>query len=64
LIYSEISQVVRVPRGLGLWGDMVVTLKDGNRLELRAVPKYRELYDYIEERISQGAKTVSGAVGS
>ncbi|TVQ06479.1 MAG: PH domain-containing protein [Leptolyngbya sp. DLM2.Bin27] len=63
LIYSEISKIVTVPRGLGLWGDMVVTLKDGNRLELRSMPRFRELYDYISERISPKAQTVSGAIG-
>ncbi|MEC4812498.1 MAG: PH domain-containing protein [Scytonema sp. PMC 1069.18] len=51
IIYSEIVKIAKVPRGIGLWGDMVITLKDGNRLELRAVPKFREVYDYIEERV-------------
>ena len=63
LIYNEISKIVTVPRGLGLWGDMVVTLKDGSRLELRSMPRFRELYDYISERISPKAQAVSGAIG-
>lgn len=63
LIYNEISKIVTVPRGLGLWGDMVVTLKDGSRLELRSMPRFRELYDYINERISPKAQAVSGAIG-
>ncbi|PSN15308.1 ribonuclease P [filamentous cyanobacterium CCT1] len=63
LIYNEISKIVTVPRGIGLWGDMVVTLKDGSRLELRSMPRFREVYDYINERISPSAKAVSGAVG-
>ena len=63
LIYSEVSKIVTVPRGLGLWGDMVVTLKDGSRLELRSMPRFRELYDYINERISPKAQAVSGAIG-
>jgi hypothetical protein len=50
IIYSEIVKVVKVPRGLGLWGDIVVTLKDRSRLEMRAVPRFREIYDYITER--------------
>ena len=41
IVYSEIKKVVTVPRGLGLWGDMVVTLKDGSKLEMRAVPNFR-----------------------
>ncbi|HEY9737725.1 MAG TPA: PH domain-containing protein [Trichocoleus sp.] len=63
LVYSEIAKIVTVPRGVGLWGDMVVTLKDGNRLELRAVPKFREVYEYVNEKISPQARAVSGAVG-
>ncbi|BAZ41485.1 hypothetical protein NIES4101_74510 [Calothrix sp. NIES-4101] len=52
IIYSEIVKVVKVPRGLGMWGDMVVTLRNGSRLELRAIPKFREIYDYIYEQIA------------
>ncbi|MGB3135533.1 MAG: PH domain-containing protein [Nodosilinea sp.] len=63
LIYSEIRKIVTVPRGVGLWGDMVVTLKDGSRLELRAMPRFREVYDYMNERISSKAKAASGALG-
>jgi nitrogen fixation protein len=51
LVYSEITDALTIPRGLGFWGDMVVTLKDGSRLELRSLPRYREIYDYINERV-------------
>ncbi len=51
LIYSEIVDAMTIPRGLGFWGDMVVTLQDGSRLEMRSVPRYREVYDYINERV-------------
>ena len=64
LIYSEIAKVVTVPRGLGLWGDMVLTLKDGSRIELRAVPNFRDVYDYITDKVSPSAKVASGAVGA
>jgi hypothetical protein len=64
IIYSEIRKIVTVPRGIGLWGDMVITLKDGSRLELRAMPRFREVYDYINEKISPQAQALSGAVGS
>ena len=50
IIYSEIIKIVKVPRGVGLWGDLVVTLRDKSRLEMRAVPRFREIYDYISER--------------
>jgi Bacterial PH domain len=63
IIYSEITKVVTVPRGFGAWGDMVVTLKDGSRLELRAMPKFREVYDFINEKLSSKAKNASGPIG-
>jgi hypothetical protein len=55
IIYGEISKLVKVPRGIGLWGDIVITLNDKSRLEMRAVPKFREIYDYMAERVA--AKT-------
>jgi hypothetical protein len=63
IIYSDISKIVTVPRGLGAWGDMVITLKDGSRLELRAMPKFREVYDFMNQRLSARAQQASGAVG-
>jgi hypothetical protein len=63
IIYSEITKVVTVPRGLGAWGDMVITLKDGSRLELRAMPKFREVYDFINSKLSAKAQNASGSIG-
>ncbi|MDB9540250.1 PH domain-containing protein [Anabaenopsis tanganyikae CS-531] len=51
IIYSEIVKIVKVPRGIGFWGDMVLTLRNGSRLEMRAVPNFRQTYDYINERV-------------
>jgi len=62
IIYSEIVKIVKVPRGIGFWGDMVLTLRDGSRLELRAVPKFRDIYDYINENSCQKSLKVSSAV--
>ncbi|MEO0986627.1 MAG: PH domain-containing protein [Cyanobacteria bacterium J06639_14] len=63
IIYSEIRDVVTVPRGLGAWGDMVVTLKDGSKLEFRALPNFRDVANYIKEKLSSQAATV-GATAS
>jgi hypothetical protein len=52
VIYSEIVKVVKVPRGIGLWGDMAITLKNGTLLEMRAIPNFRETYDYITEKVA------------
>ncbi|NEO84429.1 MAG: PH domain-containing protein [Spirulina sp. SIO3F2] len=55
IIYSEVVKIASVARGVGLWGDIVLTLRDGNRLEMRAIPRYRAISDYIAERAA--AKT-------
>ena len=50
VVYSQIREVRSVSRGLGAWGDMVLVLQDGAKLEMRSVPRFRELEAYIEER--------------
>ena len=62
IIYSEIVKIAKVPRGLGAWGDMVLTLRDGSRLELRAVPKSREIYEYINDKVALKNPKVSATV--
>ncbi len=62
IIYSEIVKIAKVPRGLGAWGDMVLTLRDGSRLELRAVPKFREIFDYINDKVALKNPKVSTTV--
>jgi hypothetical protein len=61
VVYGQIREVRSVPRGFGAWGDMVLVLEDGSRLEMRAVPRFRELEAYIEER--RQSRGVRGAVG-
>ncbi len=52
IIYSEIVKVSKMPRGFGAWGDIVVLLRDGSRLEMRSLPRFREIYEYIVERVA------------
>ncbi len=52
VVYTEITKLVKIPRGIGLWGDIILTLNDRSRLEMRAVPKYREIHDYIAEKVA------------
>jgi hypothetical protein len=59
--YSQVAKVVSVSRGIGLWGDMVVTLKDGSKLELKAVPKFRDVAAYIEEKAGIDAPMAAAA---
>ncbi|TVS06093.1 MAG: PH domain-containing protein [Cyanobium sp. PLM2.Bin73] len=55
VVYSQIREVRSVPRGFGAWGDMVLVLNDGAKLEMRSVPRFRELEAYIEERRAASA---------
>ena len=52
VVYSQLREVRCVPRGFGAWGDMVLVLTDGSRLEMRSVPNFREVETYILERIN------------
>lgn len=61
IIYSEVMKIASVPRGVGLWGDMVLTLRDGSRLELRALPKFRELESYISQQVTARNPKFAGA---
>jgi nitrogen fixation protein len=64
IVYGEILKVVIVPRGIGSWGDMVLTLKDGSRLEMRAVPNFRKIYEFVESKLTLQAQTSSGSLGA
>ncbi|MCS6813082.1 MAG: PH domain-containing protein [Cyanobacteria bacterium] len=61
VVYSEIVTIKSVPRGWGAWGDMVITLKNGNQLEMRSVPNFREVVAYIEQRVADKAKKATAA---
>ncbi len=51
IVYSQIKEVRSIPRGLGSYGDMVLVTKDGAKLEMRSIPNFREVSNYIQERI-------------
>ena len=52
VVYSQVKEVRSVSRGFGAWGDMVLVLSDGARLEMRSVPSFRETEAYILERMA------------
>ena len=51
VVYSQVKELKSVPRGLGSWGDMVLIMQDGARLEMRSIPNFRETEKFINERI-------------
>ncbi|KAK6922048.1 protein of unknown function DUF304 [Dillenia turbinata] len=60
--YNVIKDVQVVPRFIGEWGDIVITLKDGTKVDLRSVPRFREIAQYCLS-MANGA-TVSEVKGS
>ena len=64
VVYSQIREVRSVPRGFGAWGDMVLVLNDGSKLEMHSVPRFRELEAQINElrqaKAGKPAKPSSG----
>lgn len=44
--YEVVKEVQVVPRFVGEWGDVIITLKDGTKVDLRSVPKFREIAKY------------------
>ncbi len=50
--YNQINEIRSVPRGFGFYGDMVVFLKDGTKLEMQSVPNFRETEKFIMDQIN------------
>ena len=53
LVYSQISEVRSIPRGFGSYGDMVLVLKDGARLEMRSLPNFRQAEEFMLKKITK-----------
>ncbi len=58
VVYSQITEIRAIPRGLGSYGDMVLVLKDGARLEMRSIPNFRETETFILEKIKNTSKNM------
>ena len=50
--YNQIKELRAIPRGFGFYGDMVLILKDGSKIEMRSVPSFRETQKFILEQIN------------
>lgn len=45
--YKQIKEVRTAPRAFGMWGDMVIFLKDGTRLEILGLERCQEIKNYM-----------------
>ena len=50
---SNINEIRSVPRGFGSYGDMVLILNDGSKVEMKSLPLFREKQEFIEGNISK-----------
>ena len=48
---NNISEIRSVPRGFGSYGDMVLILNDGSKVEMKSLPLFRDKQEYIEANI-------------
>ena len=48
---SKIEEIRSVPRGFGSYGDMVLILNDGSKVEMKSLPLFREKQNYIEQNM-------------
>ena len=53
LSLSNIDEIRSVPRGFGSYGDMVLILNDGSKVEMKSLPMFREKQEFIEKNINK-----------
>ena len=54
---NNIEEIRSIPRGFGSYGDMVLILNDGSKVEMKSLPLFREKQQFIEENIIKKAQT-------
>ena len=50
---NNINEIRSIPRGFGSYGDMVLFLNDGSKVEMKSLPLFREKQEFIEANISK-----------
>ena len=56
---SNIEEIRSIPRGFGSYGDMVLILNDGSKVEMKSLPLFREKQKFIEENIIKRSQTLN-----
>lgn len=60
IVYRDIASIKYVRRAGGASADCVLELKDGAKLELRAIPNWDDIFKYMMERVDEEARELSG----
>ena len=53
------DRIRSIPRGFGSYGDMVLILNDGSKVEMKSLPLFRDKQKFIEENINKTPKTAT-----
>tara|TARA_B100000212_G_scaffold266572_1_gene206065 strand:+ start:129 stop:542 length:414 start_codon:yes stop_codon:yes gene_type:complete len=56
---NNIKEIRSVPRGFGTYGDMVLILNDGSKVEMKSVPLFREKQNFIEKNINKNTTSTN-----
>tara|TARA_Y100000589_G_scaffold330406_1_gene379935 strand:- start:9494 stop:9907 length:414 start_codon:yes stop_codon:yes gene_type:complete len=56
---SNIKEIRSVPRGFGSYGDIVLILNDGAKVEMKSIPSFRDKQKFIEENITKNPKSTN-----
>ena len=57
--YSKIEEIRSIPRGFGSYGDMVLILNDGSKVEMKSLPIFREKQEFIEKNIIKSSQSIN-----
>ncbi len=56
---GNIVEIRSIPRGFGSYGDMVLILNDGSKVEMKSLPLFREKQKFIEENITKKSDSLN-----
>ena len=56
---NNIKEIRSVPRGFGSYGDMVLILNDGSKVEMKSLPLFREKQVFIENNMNKNSKSTN-----
>tara|TARA_Y100000589_G_scaffold201239_1_gene189850 strand:- start:275 stop:688 length:414 start_codon:yes stop_codon:yes gene_type:complete len=56
---NNIKEIRSVPRGFGSYGDMVLILNDGSKVEMKSLPEFREKQNFIEKNMTKPSKSTN-----
>lgn len=56
--YDKVTSCITVGRLVGLWGDMILTLTDGTKIEIRSLARHKEFEKYVKDRMPQEEEVV------